>query len=322
MNVPPFVAVDIGNTRLKLGLFADAPAETRGGNHAPHEPSPHAASPAGLSQPDSKAPWSLPSPQRTLSVSADRLDALAEWLAPYKPGDVAWRIGSVQRRFTSELLDWLRRCEAADDVVLLTSGDLPLAIDLPRPDRTGIDRLLGAVAANALRDRDRPAVVVDLGTAVTVDRISPQGHFCGGAILPGIRISAQAMHQFTDLLPLLDMAELSEPPSPVGTGTAEAMQSGLFWGVIGGVRELILRMSGRDPVAGMSGLSCEPVAQGEPAAQGEPPREPPPQVFLTGGAAPAVARLLMPDAQYLPDLTLQGVALTVQAMASSSPSAH
>jgi type III pantothenate kinase len=116
--------------------------------------------------------------------------------------------------------------------------------------------------------------------------ISADGVFLGGAILPGIGTSARALHEFTDLLPLLAMHELRELPPALGTGTCEALRSGLFWGTIGAVRELIDRL-------------------GQTAGQT-------PQVVLTGGAAPAVAGLLQTSAEYMQNLTLAGIALSAK----------
>jgi type III pantothenate kinase len=146
----------------------------------------------------------------------------------------------------------------------------------------GIDRLLSAVAANRLRPPDHEMVVVDLGTAVTVDLLSAGGAFQGGAICPGIGTSARALHEFTDLLPQLDMTELHTPPPACGRDTQGAMRSGLFWGAVGGVRELVARLS----------------TPGKPHT-----------VVMTGGAAPNVAALVAPDALFVPHLTLSGIAL-------------
>jgi type III pantothenate kinase len=252
----PLVAIDIGNSRLKVGLFESADADE------------------------------LPAPARWLDVQPDKasLDRIGTWLAPYAIDQVSWWIASVNRPHCTELLDWLRSQQAGLRITLVASGDLPLVVSLQRPDMVGIDRLLGAVGANRLRDPNRAAVVVDLGTAITVDLVSPAGDFRGGAILPGISMAARALYEFTDLLPLLDMTSLAEPPPAIGMGTTEAMQSGLFWGAVGGARELITRMS---------------------ADLGQPP-----QVFLTGGAAPSVAGLLAPDAIYVPHMVLGGIALT------------
>jgi type III pantothenate kinase len=111
----------------------------------------------------------------------------------------------------------------------------------------GIDRLLDAVAANRLRHPAAPAVVVDVGTAITVDLVAADGSFQGGAILPGIAMSARALHAFTDLLPLVDVRELSSPPPPLGTSTVAALQSGLFWGAVGAIRQLLEILPGQSP---------------------------------------------------------------------------
>jgi type III pantothenate kinase len=253
LNAPyPLVAVDIGNSRLKLGLFEAASGEP------------------------------LPGPERWLDLTPgrDRLDAIADWLAPRQPRELSWLIASVNRPCTAQLTDWLGQRNQHAHV--LACGDLPLEVRLPRPELVGIDRLAGAVAANRIRPAGRGAIVVDLGSAITVDLISVDGAFLGGAILPGIGMSARALHEFTDLLPHLEMTMLTEAPAALGTSTLDALRSGLFWGAVGGVRELIARFS-----AGQT----------------------PPQVFLTGGAAPSVAGLLSPDAVYMPHLVLSGVAV-------------
>lgn len=299
-----FVAVDIGNTRLKLGLFCDA------------ELAAHIA---------------LPEPASTLDVTVDRLDAISAWLAPRAVADVFWHIGSVQRSFTTELMEWLRRGNkpVPPAITLLCSGDLPLRVKLPRPDMVGIDRLLAAVGVNALREPSRPAVIVDLGTAVTVDLVSADGAFQGGAILPGIAMSARALHEFTDLLPLIQMAELHEAPLEVGKDTVAAMRAGLFWGTIGAARELISRMTSgglrEGPGEGVGSRFRRDAAPRknkkdrttELAPDALPPTNTEPQVFLTGGAAASVAQLLAPDARYVPGLTLGGIALTVAHLATA-----
>lgn len=255
----PLVAVDIGNARLKLGLFSSGPA-------------------AGL-----------PEPLASLQVAGVEpdLQRIGPWLSEAAQGDLSWWIGSVNRPTATRLIDWLRHECPADRVTLLAAGDLPLAVAVERPDMVGIDRLLDAVAANRLRRPGCPAIVVDVGTAITCDLVSPEGAFLGGAILPGIGMSARAFHQFTDLLPLIDMSELESPPPALGTATVPAMQSGLFWGAVGGIRQLVEQ------------LSAEVTGQ--------------PEIFLTGGAGPAVANLLGQTARHVPHLTLAGIALAAEA---------
>ena len=254
----PLIAVDVGNHRLKFGRFEPRFDER------------------------------LPEPSASLQIPGEEpdLDRLGRWLLETPPESTSWWIGSVNRATTSQLVDWLRSGRPGEPVTLLAADDLPLLVALERPDMVGIDRLLNAVAANHLRAPDRGAVVVDVGSAITVDLVSQEGAFLGGAILPGIAMSARAMHSFTDLLPLIGMSELTTPPPAVGKSTEPAMRSGLFWGAVGAIRQLVERLTD------------------ELASQ--------PQVFLTGGAGPAVAELLGHSARHVPHLTLAGIALTAE----------
>ena len=252
---PAFAAADIGNSRLKVALFEQPLA----------------------------AP--LPEPVRVTNLTSPEADPnhLIQWLRPYEASQIDWWLSSVNRPAATQFIDWLRNHGAGSQITMLSASDLPLQVSLEHPDMVGIDRLLAALAANRLREAGRAAVVVDLGSAITVDLLSPDGVFKGGAILPGIGMSARAMHEFTDLLPLLDMQALNEPPAVIGTSTVQAMTSGIYWGAIGGVRELVSRF-GAD-------LDAEP------------------DVFLTGGAAADVRKLVHDRAKYVPNLILAGIAL-------------
>jgi type III pantothenate kinase len=255
-NPLPLVAVDIGNSRMKFGLFPSAAGKD------------------------------FPQPSSTLEIPAlDPLDPLAAWLAACSPGSVAWRIASVNRPATARLVDWLRAAGVADEAMaILAASDLPLTVALAEPDAVGIDRLLGAVAANRLRDPGRPAIVVDLGSAITVNLLSAEGVFLGGAILPGMALSARALAAFTDRLPRIDTRDIADPPPPLGTSTEPALRSGLYWGAVGAIRELVGRLG-----AQVSGK---------------------PEVFLTGGAAPTVAKAFGDLARHVPHMVLGGIALT------------
>ena len=254
-DTSPLIAVDIGNARVKFGLMR--PDDGNG----------------------------LPQPSQTFATPGNPLEVarIAAWLDEAAPAGAAWWIGSVNRPVATALIAWLRDRRPGDAIKTVAAADLPLTVALERPDMVGIDRLLDAVAANRLRRPDAPAVVVDVGTAITVDLVSADGVFRGGAILPGMAMSARAMHESTDSLPLVEMSDLDGPPPAVGAATTPAMQSGLFWGTVGAVRELIQRMANES-----SGR---------------------PQVFVTGGAGLPVAQLLDPSAPYIPHLTLAGIAL-------------
>jgi type III pantothenate kinase len=142
---------------------------------------------------------------------------------------------SVVDRWTGRL----ERAAAALSLPLsvVAASHIPISTALVRPDATGPDRLLAAWAA--LRLHGSPVIVVDLGTATTVDAVDADGFFLGGAILPGLGLSATALAEGTARLPRV---ELALPPEAIGADTITAIQSGLVIGHIGAVRELAQRM--------------------------------------------------------------------------------
>ncbi len=262
-----FVAADVGNTRIKLGLFEETVSE----------------------------------PLRTLPLPEGEIfkfDRITPWLADIAQESFCWRIASVNQPAVTLLIDWLGEHRPADRVTLLAADDLPLKVRLPRPDMVGIDRLVDAVAVNRLRHPGQPAAIVDVGSAITVDMVSAEGVFLGGAIMPGIEMSARALLQFTNLLPPVDTSNFGPPPPPVGIDTVSAIQSGLFWGAVGAIRELVQRQCETEHKAATVGRATWP------------------QVFLTGGAGATVADLLGPTARHVPNLTLTGIALTVKTSAT------
>jgi len=259
----PLVAVDVGNSRVKLGLFS------------------------------SESGKSFPQPDRTLALGPDwTTEQIREWLGPV-PAGVRWLISSVHRAAGARIVEGARA--GGGDARLLSRGDLHLKILAEHPETVGMDRLVNAVAANRLRSPDQPAIVVDVGSAIKVDLVSREGAFLGGAIFPGIGMSARALDEFTDLLPLVPVTELAEPPEPRGTSTIPAIRSGLFWGAVGGIRELVGRLQLDHPAA---------------------------QVFLAGGAAPSVAELILDrngkPARHVPHLTLGGIALSATVLGATA----
>jgi type III pantothenate kinase len=105
------------------------------------------------------------------------------------------------------------------------------------PAEVGADRIVNCVAAF---DRFRgPAIVVDMGTATTFDVISPKGEFLGGAIAPGLGISADALFTRAARLPRIDV---KKPAKVIGTGTVDNIQIGLYYGYIGLVDGILERM--------------------------------------------------------------------------------
>jgi type III pantothenate kinase len=184
----------------------------------------------------------------------------------------------VQPENCARLAEWV--AGRGDRVTLLQRADqLLLRVLLEKPDHVGIDRLLDAVAANQRRRPGHSAVLIDAGSAVTVDWVDAEGAFRGGAILPGLRLMTHALHDHTALLPLIPVPTyLPEMP---GTSTREAMAVGIVWTVVGGIREIIEQLR---PQTGDW-----------------------PDVFLTGGDAALLRAGLPEDVIHWPLMTLEGI---------------
>lgn len=149
-----------------------------------------------------------------------------------------------------------------------------LPIQTDRPEEVGADRLINALAV-WLQYRCQ-AVVVDFGTAITLDCVSASGVFLGGAILPGIAISLEALSTRTAQLPRIDLS--NGPPQVIGANTIDAMKSGILHGygalVDGLSRKMQVEMSagGNHPgkviaTGGMAGLIapyCQTIDETDP----------------------------------------------------------
>jgi type III pantothenate kinase len=104
------------------------------------------------------------------------------------------------------------------------------------PLEVGADRVVNAAAVHRLYGG--PACIVDFGTATTFDAISDEGDYLGGAIAPGVTVSAEALFQRTAKLPRIDLVP---PGKAIGTNTMQSMQSGLLYGYVGLVEGMIGR---------------------------------------------------------------------------------
>lgn len=246
----PDVVVDVGNTRIKWGLVRD-------GRVVAPQAAPHG-------RPDL---WGEAMIRVELS-----------------PGSL-WVLTGVHPGERDRLGDWLLT-QGQQVMYLKRAGDLPLGTALAEPDRAGIDRLLDAVAVNTRREPGRPAVIADAGSAVTVDYLDEQGIFQGGAIFPGMRLMAEALHSYTALLPRIDPPR--EVPGAPGRATIPAMELGVFWAVAGGIRSLVDRYTS---------LSRTP-----------------PEVYLTGGDAQALSLALGSTATVWTEMTLEGVRIAAEAL--------
>ncbi|MBC8549682.1 MAG: type III pantothenate kinase [Candidatus Brocadiales bacterium] len=115
---------------------------------------------------------------------------------------------------------------------------LRIPILVENPQTVGIDRLLNALAA--YRRAKTATIVLDFGTAITIDVVSKKGEFLGGLILPGIKTSAYALNKQTALLPEV---EIKRPKKIIGKSSEDAIKAGIYFGTVGSVNHIIKELS-------------------------------------------------------------------------------
>ncbi len=240
------VAIDVGNSRAKWGLFRDGELEA--------------------------------SASHAIGALDGARAILSNWKLPAH--DIEIVIGSVNPQGTSAIKTVLEEFIGADVGVHMIerAEQVPIATDVDQPEQVGVDRLLNALAVAVRKPPKRPALAVDCGSAVTVDLITAEGVFAGGAILAGMGLAARALANFTARLPEVEVRQI---PDPVGKNTNDAIRAGLYWGTVGAINELVRRTS-------------EAIAEA-------------PVVYITGGEAALLAAQLERPAVLIADLTLHGL---------------
>lgn len=183
---------------------------------------------------------------------------------------------SVVPRSTKEISRALARL-GAGGILEVDAGILfPFRIVVESPSKVGPDRL--AAAAGVVAAGNREGIIVDAGTAITVDVLTKKG-FLGGAIIPGKDLWYRVLHEGTAALPLVsDAGGTIDPP---GRNTREAILSGVRWGAVGAVKELVAR-------------SRRHVSRDA-------------RVWVTGGGGAEIARHLGAGARYEKDLVFLGL---------------
>jgi type III pantothenate kinase len=248
------LAIDIGNTNIVLGVFDGAKLLVS---------------------------WRLTTLRER---TADELGLLIDGVFAHshiEKGAVRSIIlGSVVPPLTSTMQEMTRRDFGVSAFTLEPGTKTGMPILYDQPSEVGADRIVNAIAAYEQFGREamRPMIVVDFGTATTFDAITAQGEYLGGAICPGVQISADALFQRAARLPRIDVRK---PAQTIGRTTIGAMESGLFYGYVGLVEGLVRRMGAE--------------LGGKPAC------------VATGGLAATIAPETMLIDHVEPDLTLQGL---------------
>jgi type III pantothenate kinase len=126
-----------------------------------------------------------------------------------------------------------------DPFILQAGVKTGLKVRYRNPHEVGADRIANAIAAVG-RHPNRPLIVVDCGTATTFDVVTANAEYLGGAILPGVGVSAEALASRTAKLPLV---EITRPESALGRTTQESIQAGLYHGHVGAIRRLTAELA-------------------------------------------------------------------------------
>ena len=246
------LAISVGNTRTRLGVFVDGKlGDRRGVANAEFDGGFEAA-------------------------------AAELWSQLAGTDEPAVVVAAVHRGLGAKAEAVASRCAGVEALRVERDLMVPVGRQLDRETIVGEDRLLNAAAAYGVLKQS--CVVVDAGTAITLDYVDGVGTFHGGAIAPGGQMMLDAMHRGTDQLPEV---KLALPSEPIGHNTAQAMLVGVVQGIRGMLRQVV------EGYAEMSGAFPMVVATGGDAE-------------LLFGEDPLVDRIV-------PDLTLMGVAATLRA---------
>ena len=246
------MAVDVGNTQTVLGLFEGE--QLRG-------------------------QWRLATEAHR---TADELAVASAGLLDLR----GLRLADVDALIVSSVVPGLTRSyqHLAEDVFdvpfYLVSADIETGLKnrYDDPRAVGADRIVNAVAAG--RHYGFPAIIVDIGTATTVEAVNGDGCYLGGAIMTGLNVALEALIARTAKLPSVDLEE--EPPNAIATNTPDSIRSGFIYGYAGAIDALIRRC--RDEL-GESDV----------------------RVVATGGPAGVMVRHCREIQEFDPDLTLKGL---------------
>jgi type III pantothenate kinase len=246
------LAVDIGNTEITAGLFQGSELQSH---------------------------WRLTTnPDRTPDEWGS---AIGGFLIQggHSPNEVrAVCLASVAPAVTQSIVDGIALATGCAGIAVDARSPLPVRLDVDEPLTVGADRIVNVLAAVELFRAD--SVVVDFGTATTFDCVTADSRFIGGAIMPGLRTSAD---QLTRRAAKLPATELRAPARAIGRRTEECIQAGVLFGAADAVDGMVRRI------------------------KEEWPGKTRPRVVATGGLASVVAPLSTSIELTDPDLTLRGL---------------
>ena len=284
------ILVDIGNsglraTRLAKGeTFSNQPVFRLSWSATV---SPHVRKPSPEQESEPNQRW----------CSIQDVDAYA-WLVKQlakHPTDEEWIISCVQRTALEHLRGVLGAQGGNHSARVVSYRDVPMPMLVDEPSKTGIDRLVASYAARQVFQKNasqfKSTIVVQAGTAVTVDLVDSQGAFRGGAIMPGLGLSLQLLAAGTDQLPWLGNHLVDTQPVLPGANTTEAISAGVNAALVGGVGHLVRRYRSDQQHASF----------GDQVGRL--------QVVVTGGDGKLLLPHIDPPCQFIDHLVLAGLSL-------------
>ena len=213
-------------------------------------------------------------------------DDFEKWLRAAVPASATFFIASVYDTAAAQLETAISAVSATHHLLVQRQrvhfSDFPLGVKTDQPDRVGIDRLAAATAASHLVSSNNGCIVIDCGTAASVDMVASEGQFLGGAILPGPALLARSLADGTSLLPEVSSLGHALPPPMPGRSTNNAIASGIGFGIRGAICRLV--------------------------DEARKDLGPEPDIFLTGGWR-GVIRGEFSNAREFPDLVLFGIGI-------------
>lgn len=206
------LAIDIGNTNIVIGLFKNSTLKDHFRISTRHD------------------------------MTADELGfPITSWLSRMKIENEeidSVAICSVVPPLTKAAETVSQKYLGCLPLTVTAESDLPLAIEIDRPEQVGADRICNAVAGFA--KFGGPIIIVDFGTATTFDIVNDKGAYIGGVIIPGPETSMKDLaHKAAQLFEV----QFEKPARIIGKSTKQALQSGLFYGTLGQIDFLIDRIS-------------------------------------------------------------------------------
>ena len=251
------LALDVGNTEITVGVFLGD---------------------------DLEAHWRLTTnPDRTPDEWGSAIGGFL-LQAGHSPNEVrAVCLASVAPTVTQSVVEGIALITGCTTLLVDARSPLPVKLDVDEPLTVGADRIVNVLAAVELFKAD--SIVVDFGTATTFDCVTGDARFLGGAIMPGLRTSAD---QLTRRAAKLPATELRAPSRVIGRRTEECIQAGVLFGTADAVDGIVRRITAEWP-------------------GGKKPR-----VVATGGLAAIVAPLTTTIELTDPDLTLRGLRIAAR----------